>query len=432
MDETPDESGSPDRDERARILRRCYDAAVRAVQPQAALGSALQSLQPTNLACWIIAVGKAAGGMAKVLTDWLETTGRQPAGGIVVAAEPAAPPHPALRSVAGDHPIAGARSAAAAQAIADVIERIPERAEVHVAISGGTTALIAGPLPLLTAEDVSATFKALLSSGLDIREMNAIRKRVTRWSAGRLAAALAGRTLHVWVISDVPGNDLGSIGSGPCTGDPWTAAKVREMVDANDITRQLPASVVAALSRETPKPDDPALRSVIPRIVADNGMAINAALAEARDKGLAATGFDQALTGEAAAMGATIAGAMLARTGPRELLVWGGETTVTIHGAGGKGGRSQELALSAARLLDKSAAPGMLLAAGTDGRDGPTDAAGAFADRRTWRRIASSGRDSAADLAAHESYAALDAAGALLRTGPTGTNVSDLALAITR
>ena len=409
------------------VLHRCYAAAVAAVQPATALHGPLQDIDPGNAPCWIISAGKASHGMASAIVDWLADHGRVPGGGIVVAAEPATAAHPVLRTLVGDHPVPGAASARAAAAIAEVIAVMPPDAEVHVAISGGTSALVAGPLPPLTGDDMARTFAMLISSGLDIHEMNAVRKRVTRWSAGRLALALAPRRTHVWVISDVPGDDLGSIGSGPCTGDAWTSAAVGAMLADRGLLDPLPDAVRDAIGRETPKPNDPVLRAMAPRIVANNAAALAAAALAARRLGIDATLMANPLRGAAAAMGRAIAANMrLAATRPT-VRIWGGETTVTIAGDGGIGGRSQELALAAAGEL--RGADGLLLAAGTDGRDGPTDAAGALVSGATWDWIATAGRDPDADLRRHNSYPALDAVGALLRTGPSGTNVMDLAMA---
>jgi hydroxypyruvate reductase len=364
--------------------------------------------------------------MARAIVAWLSRHGRSPDGGIVIAAELLAPLHPSVMALVGDHPVPGDRSARAAAAMAEIFARIPLHAEVHVAISGGASALMAGALPSLSTGDVSRTFELLMSSGLDIREMNAVRKRVTRWSAGRLALALAPRTLHIWVISDVIGDDPGSIGSGPCTGDAWTSNETIAMLAGRGLFDALPYAVKEAMRQETPKPDDPFLRSITPRIVANNGTALAAAVAAARQLGIEAQIMPNPLRGDAAAMGREIAnGIRDDGTAPR-LRIWGGETMVTIAGNGGVGGRSQELALAAAELLHGRG--GVLLAAGTDGRDGPTDAAGALVDGATWTRIEAAGRDPSADLLRHDSHAALNAAGALIKTGPSGTNVCDIAI----
>ena len=411
------------------ILMHCYAAAIAAVQPRAALHAPLRAIVPGNAPCWIISIGKASHGMARAIVEWLAEHGREPVGGIVVATEALAAPHPSLQSMAGDHPIPGVRSVRAAKAIAALIDEIPIGADVHIAISGGASALIAGPLSSLTGTDVTRTFELLISSGLDIDEMNAVRKRVTRWSAGRLALQLPGRTLHVWIISDVPGDDPGSIASGPCSGDSWHSEDVRALLTRRGLYSGLPAPVQAALQVETAKPDDLRLAGILPCIVANNSSALAAAVAAARSFDIAAAVMPTPLRGEAAHMGQQIAMAMQQRRDGRVIQLWGGETTVTIVGGGGVGGRSQELALAAAQALRGT--PGVMLAAGTDGRDGPTDAAGALVDGDTWDRISAAGRDPSADLARHDAYPALDAADALLRTGPSGTNVMDIAMAAT-
>ena len=409
------------------LVRDCYAAAIAAVQPGTALYGPLRERAPDNAPCWIIAIGKASPGMARAVVEWLGEHARAPDGGIVVAAEALAPPHAALIALAGDHPIPGAQSALASEAIADVVGRLPVNAVVHVAISGGASALIAGPLRPLAMRDVTHAFEALMSSGLDIRQMNAVRKRFTRWSAGRLALALAPRRLHLWMISDVIGDDLESIASGPCTGDSWTSDETVALLASRGLLDQLPSAVRELVHQETPKPDDPFLRSLVPRIVANNDCAVAAAAAVARRAGVAVQVMPEPLHGEAAATGRRIANAIRTNGTARTIMVWGGETVVTVVGDSGTGGRSQELALAAAELLHGSR--DVLLAAGTDGRDGPTDAAGAFVGGATWAKITAAGRNPAADLRRHDSYAALNAAGALVKTGPTGTNVCDIAIA---
>ncbi len=410
------------------LLREIHRAAVAAVQPDAAVRAALDGSTPADAPQWIIALGKASSGMAAAIVAWLATHGREPAGGIVVTPDAlAATSHPLLQVIAGDHPLPGDRSRRAADSIGETVDRIPHDAVVHLAISGGSTSLVAGPLPGLSMEDVVRTFELLLTAGLDIHEMNAIRKRVTRWSAGRLALALRGRAIHVWIVSDVPGDDLSSIASGPCTGDPWTREQVRSLVTRHALDKLLPPSVRRALEVETPKPGDPALHHIVPRIVASNRVAVDAAVREAARRGFAASAAPERLTGDAAGAGRAIARFMLG-AGDDCVRVWGGETTVTIAGEHGTGGRSQELALAASHELRGSAVT--LLAAGTDGRDGPTDAAGAIVDGETWDRIAAAGRDPERDLARHDAYNALEAAGALITTGLTGTNVMDLVIAV--
>jgi hydroxypyruvate reductase len=410
----------------AELLSGCYGAAVAAAQPEPAMRAPLRELPSASRASWVIAAGKAAPGMARAIVTWLAECDREPEGGIVVSPADEILPNPALIAITGDHPIPRARSIAAGDALGHLIAGIPATATIHVALSGGASALLAAPLPGLSATDLTTAFELLLTSGLDIHQMNAVRKRLTRWSAGRLALDLAPRTMHLWLISDVPGDSPGDIASGPCTGDPWRSVDVINLLERAELLARLPATVQRALTLETPKPDLVTFRSIPPHVVASNATACAAAADHARRTGVHVELMAGTLRGEASDAAAAIAAVMHQPVTTPTIRIWGGETTVAVPIAAPPGGRSQELALAAARLLDGATA--VLLAAGTDGRDGPTDAAGAMIDGATWRRIAASGRNPAHDLAGHDSYAALDAVGALLRTGASGTNVGDLLL----
>jgi hydroxypyruvate reductase len=408
---------------------------------------------------WIVALGKAAAAMAAGAAAALAEQGREPVGGVIVGPATEPPPHPSIRVVVGDHPIPAAQSAAAAQAIGDVAALIRPEDEVLALVSGGGTSLVAAPAPELadfTQGDLGVLYAALLASGADIVAMNAIRKRFTRWSGGRLAVAVAPARVHCLVVSDVLGDDLASISSGPWVADPVTSADLVASLERSRLWEKLPpkarahlAAVVAGAASETPKPSDPAFATVAATVIVSNAHAIAAAAACARDAGIdEVTVVPTPLSGEAAIAGIRLASDLVARKkrarGPRmtRCLVWGGETTVTLDppddsGAGAAewplGGRNQELALAAARSLREAGDNGSgitLLAAGTDGRDGPTDAAGAIVDGLTWYAVEGAGRDPARDLAAHDSYRALDAAHALLRTGHSGTNVMDIVIAL--
>jgi hydroxypyruvate reductase len=294
----------------------------------------------------------------------------------------------------------------------------------------------------------------MLGSGLDITAMNRIRKRFARWAAGRLAVALERAHVKNFTISDVIGDDLASIGSGPCVPDPCSATDVVQALAAAKLWENVPPrlrnhleAVIRGDAPETPKPDHAAFGRTRTVLVASNRLAIDAAAARARALGFDARLLDAALAGEAAETGRQLASTLLDydATNPPDaqaggvnkhaVLIWGGETTVTLTPAAGRGGRSQELALAAAEVLGGNGRTGgrtiVLLAAGTDGRDGPTDAAGAFADEHTWAAIRRAGRDPATDLRNHQAYDALHAAGALFKTGLTGTNVMDIVLGLT-
>jgi glycerate 2-kinase len=422
------------------LLVDMFTAAVAAVAPGPVLTRALQQ-EPLGDRVWVIALGKAAQPMADAAVRFLEDRGRVPAGGLIVAPDAQPAPHPSIRAVAGDHPEPGDGSLAAAEALDRLVAVIPAADTVWVLLSGGTTSLIGAPQPGIAARELKALYAQLLRSGLDIKQMNRIRKRFTRWSGGRLARSLAPARVRCFVISDVIGDDLAAIGSGPCVPDPATAREIRDALVRSGLWEGLGPSLRHHLEEidrgrvpETPKPGDPVFDRVGIMLIATNRLALEAAARHASAAGLVPEIVEAPLSGEAASAGDTIAGRLLAaraHDGARHCLIVGGETTVTIgEGAHGTGGRSQELALAAARVLRGTTLPAALLAAGTDGRDGPTDAAGAVVDGATWARIEAQGRDPERDLSDHNSYAALLAAGALIRTGPTGTNVMDVVLAL--
>lgn len=385
------------------------------------------------------------------------------AGGVIVSPDLAPSPCPTVVSLRGDHPLPGRHSFTAAHRIGETAAGMRSDDVAVVLLSGGASSLIAAPLRGMSESDLGHLFELLMGSGLDIRAMNAVRKRFLRWGAGRLALALAPARTHVLVISDVPGDDPADIGSGPCTPDARSVREVVEILHGAGLHQRISLAMrehLRGVSRgiipETPKSTHPAFAHVGTRVIGANYLALDAAVSRARELAVPAELVREQLTHEAARCGAAIAESLLQRA-HRDLVgcvVWGGETTVTLSssahsyaGAGrigsvaqhlpvglpSTGGRCQELALAAARTLaagGPSARRISILAAGTDGRDGPTDAAGAFADASVWSAIARSGRDPELALARHESYAALDAAGALLYRGPTGTNVMDVVIGV--
>ena len=428
----------------ADILGRLYTAAVSGANPETATRDAVARLGLGAEAVHIIALGKGAVAMA---TGAITALGRSPAGGIIAAPEAASAPLPVA---VGDHPIPGAGSLAAAAAIGDAVARVGPGERVLALVSGGASALVAAPLPDIDGfgpPELARLYEALLASGADIATVNAVRKRFTRWSAGRLTTALPGRRIDCLLVSDVPGDDPASISSGPCVGDPVVTSDLIARLERSGRWNRFDTVVRRHLERiacgeapDTPKPADPAFSRVTAEVIVSNRHAVEAAATAAR-----ALGIDEViivpkpLAGEASIVGVRLASELLARKklarGARQsrCVLWGGETTVTLGAKPGLGGRSQELALAAARSLADAgdAASGIaLLAAGTDGRDGPTDAAGAIVDGLTWTAVDAAGRDPAADLAAHDAHRALDAAGALLRTGYTGTNVMDVAFGL--
>jgi hydroxypyruvate reductase len=431
---------------RRELLVDLYSVATAAVNPGPALRARLDRLEWTEgRRPWILALGKAALPMARMALDTLAEWKCEPAGGLIVAPAPSPSPHPALPVVAGDHPEPGPGSLAAATALGETASRIGPNDDVWVLLSGGASSLLAAPVDGVPARDLTALYGLLLGSGLDITAMNRIRKRFSRWGGGRLARALAPARVRGFVVSDVIGDDLAAIGSGPCVPDPTTASDIRRLLAEAHLWERVPASarrlVTATESgetAETPKPGDAAFARVTLELIASNRLALEAAAERAAELGLAPIVAETPLAGEASTVGASVAATLLQHCGRSgnmqpagRCLIWGGETTVALGDAPpGLGGRCQELALAAAREL--GGAPGAigLLAAGTDGRDGPTDAAGAIVDGATWRAIIDAGRDPGRDLRAHDAYRALDAAGALLKVGLTGTNVMDVVIGV--
>jgi glycerate-2-kinase len=281
-------------------------------------------------------------------------------------------------------------------------------------------------------EDLVATTELLLASGVEIGELNTVRKHLTEISGGRLARRASGRRIEVLVISDVPGDSFETIASGPCAGDPSTCADALGIFERRELRGKAPPRVVAHLEsghEESVKPGDPSLLGVSSTLLASNRDALAGAREAALERGLRTVTVTDSLRGEAREAGRRLAA--LARSLRREralLLLSGGETTVTLRG-GGKGGRNQELALAAACELEGSSGIA-LLAAGTDGTDGPTDAAGAHADGGTVERGRALGLDARAALERNDSYGFFRAEGGLLVTGPTRTNVMDLVLTL--
>jgi glycerate 2-kinase len=429
------------------LLVDLYAAAVRAAAPGPALAARLaQITERTSGRIWLLALGKAAVPMSHAAVEVLHEWDRQPAGGLVVAPSGTPPAPPLLPFVAGDHPEPGPRSLAAAQALGATVSLIRPDDEVWLLLSGGTTSLVGAPIDGIAPAELATLYTILLGSGLDIAAMNRIRKRFSRWGAGRLARAVSPARVRVYAVSDVIGDDLASIGSGPCAPDASTAAEVRRTLDEAGLWDRIPdaarrqlAATEQGTMAETPKPGDRAFARVSTELIASNRLALEAAASRAAELGLEPVVTETPLAGEAAAAGSSVAATLLhncaasgiPQPGRRRCLIWGGETTVSLGpDPKGLGGRCQEFALAAAQVLAGAPSGCGLLAAGTDGRDGPTDAAGAIVDAHTWRAIELAGRNPLRDLMAHDAYHSLDAAGALFRPGLTGTNVMDVVIGI--
>lgn len=368
--------------------------------------------------------------MARAAVDQI---GSRLQGGLVVA--PALDDLPApLDGVVGQHPQPGPGSEDGGRRALALATAIPAEAELLVLISGGASSLMAVPAPGLRLEDKREATGVLLRSGADIYALNTVRKHMSAIKGGRLAAACQAAS-HTFVLSDVVGDDLSFIASGPTVPDPTTYGDALFVIDRFGGRDAFPVPVVEHLlagargeQPESPKPGDLRLAHAVTELVGGRHDAMRGAAADADACGYAVVMLDEPIVGEARLAGAELARRAIAQrraAGRRLCLIASGETTVRVTGRG-RGGRNQELALAAAEVLADLTTPVAAASVGTDGIDGPTDAAGAIVDATTISRATRSGLSAAAILDHNNSYALFDTLGDLVRTGPTGTNVGDL------
>jgi glycerate 2-kinase len=355
------------------------------------------------------------------------------AGGLVVVADGCSVPLRGIDVAFGSHPIPDQRSFDAANLLAG--RMVASRDPVICTISGGASSLVVQPRPPVTLADKIAVNRLLLACGADIADVNVVRKHLSGLKGGGLLRLIKPRPLVTLLLSDVVGDDPSLIGSGPTTADPSTFSEARAILEKFAILDHVSQAVRDLLDRgirgdvdETVKAADPAAVDTESVVIGNNRLALEAAAAEARRLGYEPVLEPTPLIGDTTQAAQRwldrIAGDV---DGRRVCAIVGGETTVTLRGAG-RGGRNQEFALALAeRLAGRSIA---VLSAGTDGIDGPTDAAGAWVDGRTMRRSEAIGLHPRSALATNDSYGFFDPLGDLLRCGPTGTNVTDIKLAV--
>ncbi|MBP0443717.1 glycerate kinase [Roseomonas sp. SSH11] len=414
-------------DARARVaLRRLFDAAVRSADPRAILAGFLPERPKGRVV--VVGAGKSSAVMAAALeAAWPEV----PMQGLVVTRYGHAVPTARIEVVEASHPVPDAAGEKAAARILEAVEGLTEDDLVLALISGGGSALMPLAAPGLTLADKQAVNRALLACGATINEMNVVRRHLSAIKGGRLAAAAWPARIVTLAISDVPGDDPAAIASGPTVPDPSSFADARAIVARYGIA--LPDAVRAHLEAagdESPKPGDPRLARAEYHLIATPLMALKAAAREAEGLGLTPLILGDALEGEAREAGTLLAG--IARSvaahglpvrGPAVLLS-GGETTVTLGGAQGAGGRNGEALLGLAASL--AGHPGIwALMADTDGIDGSEDNAGAIATPDTLARSRQAGIDPIGALANHRSHHVFKAVGDIVVTGPTLTNVND-------
>jgi hydroxypyruvate reductase len=396
-----------------------HRAAIDAVGGRAAVARHLERLPAGEWPTHAAAVGKAA---ADMMAGALDTVGGSLREALVITkhghADGLAEHAARARVHECSHPVPDASCLRAGAALWDFVADAPRDARFLVMVSGGASALMEHLADGLDAGFLARVNDWLLASGLAIGPMNRVRKRLSRIKGGRLALALDGRAALCLMISDVPGDDPKVIGSGPLV------EHAASDIDVSDLT--LPDWLAEACAHPPPLAPAGAFERVRAEVVAHPALAREAATAALRGQGLVVRAHDALLEGGAAETGAHVV--HVAAAAPGAVHVWSSETTVQLPPAPGRGGRCQSLALAAALAMEPHAA-GVVLAAGTDGTDGPGKDAGAVVDAGTTARGRAAGRDALGDLEAADAGGFLAASGDLLRTGPTGTNVMDLLMA---
>ncbi len=401
-----------------KLLLDAYQAAIEVVGGRECVSRYLKE-NPSDFITHVAAVGKASVHMAAGALDVLQS---QVASALVITkrghSEPLFRPGDPVTVLEASHPVPDERCLAAGAALDEFVRNAPADAGVLLLVSGGASSLVE-VLPEGVAEENLARINSwLLASGFSIGPMNRVRKRVSRIKGGRLAGALNGRRALCLMISDVPGDDPKVIGSG------LLVPHRPEDIDVSDLS--LPDWLQAIAEKAPPLSRGDLFQRVKLEVVARPGDARQAA-----EKFLAGTNYpvrvhEALLEGEAAKTGAEFARALI--DGPPGAEIHASETTVVLPESPGRGGRCQAFALAAAMEID-GRDDVVLLAAGTDGTDGPGEDAGALVDAASAARGRAAGRDPVADLAAADAGSFLHASGDLLRTGPTGTNVMDLLMA---
>jgi hydroxypyruvate reductase len=374
---------------------------------------------------FVLAFGKAAPAMAGAALDALD--GCDVTGAVASPSGAVAGP---LEAIAAGHPLPDAGSLRAGRRLLDLAGEAGPHDLVLVLVSGGGSALAEVPAPGLTLEDLEGANRALLRSGAPITAVNTVRRHLSAFKGGRLAAAASPARLVALILSDVVGSPLEAIAGGPTVPDPTTFADALGVLQRWEVTvphaaRAFLEAGAAGRAPESPKGGEAFTGPVV--VIADGAAAAEGAATAARGRGVAAQVASTVVEGEARLIGARLA-ARARRLRPGEMAVFAGETTVTVSGAG-RGGRNQEAALAAGIALERSRTGALVASFATDGVDGPTDAAGGMGDAATVARGRATGLDAAASLAANDALPYLAASGDLLRCGPTGTNVGDVMVA---
>lgn len=401
-----------------RVLRILFTA-LAAVDPYKAVQKHLPNLSGR---VYGLAIGKASIPMLTALAEAYPLSGA-----LAISKHASSSPSNLFPVFLGSHPIPDSRSLEAGTRVLDFVSALDEKDTLVCLISGGGSALVTAPYNSISLEDMQSLTSLLLACGARIDEINTIRRSLDQVKGGGLARATKAKIISL-ILSDVIGNPLEAIASGPTFPNPTTNADALMILKKYKIDEQVSESVLQTLESDSLLSEiweqAPRLQNLI---IGDNRLAAEAALEQAQREGFHAEILTNELQGEARDMGFNLAHHL--RVSAERLtrpfcLIAGGETTVTITG-NGKGGRNQELALAAMHGL-KGLENVMLIALATDGEDGPTDAAGAVVTGESAQRAEMLGVDAAGHLSRHDAYVCFDKIGDLLKPGPSGTNVNDL------
>ncbi len=389
---------------------------------------------------FVVGGGKASGFMAEALEEILGDLINR---GLIIVPKGISSKYRTKRIafIEASHPIPDESSVEAAQKIMNLVSSVKEDDLVICLISGGGSSLMALPRAGITIRDEQKVTDLLLKCGATINEMNTVRKHVSAFKGGQLAKAACPATVLGLMLSDVLGDPLDVIASGPTVPDSSTFKEARKILETYDVWEKAPGSIRKTLSDgekglidETPKKGDPTFEKVHNFVVGNNRLACQAAVKALERSGLKTLFLSSYLEGEAREVGtalSALAKEALASSNPLPPplgIVVGGETTVTVSGSG-KGGRNQELALASSLKID-GLDNVVIVSISTDGVDGPTDAAGAFVDGDTMKNSRGIGLDARHYMKNNDSYGFFSRVGGLIRTGPTGTNVNDVTIII--
>ncbi|EAU41279.1 MOFRL domain protein [Fulvimarina pelagi HTCC2506] len=431
MSETQDQGPDPSLRADAEAI---FQRAVEAADPANAVEAALRDRHAQILdakAIVLIAFGKAATQMAEAALPYVQDKLKA---GVAVTTQDAAKVIAGVDTYVGGHPTPTEGSEKGAEAIEAAADSAEEGDLVLVLVSGGGSALLTAPAEGLTLEDKIAVNDALLGCGAPIDEINTVRRKLSRLKGGGLLKRAAPARVLSLILSDVPGDDPKSVASGPSVPPADMPEAALDIVQRYGIEDRIPEAALARL-RGTSEDQDFSSQEFETVIVGSNSLSCDAAEAAAEELGYVTDRVDGWLDGDVADAAQRLRELLRNHSsgGKPIAIIAGGETTVVLRG-GGTGGRNQEMAMRFAMLAEAEPISGdwVFLSGGTDGRDGPTNAAGAIVDRETLDRMRQSGLDPEAKLADNDSNPALEAADALVKTGATGTNVADVQVILLR